>query len=218
MSDFFELTNRGTRSYAAGKKFGVLDSRNGLMAISEGFRPIKDRYDLVVEHVADINFSPIDHNAGYEALYASERKCDCFLHTNSRRTLVFVEIKHKYTSADLDSAELNDFLDQHRDVTRESVAADEWIDDVIDQLESTIKRFKTLNPTELTCYPCVNWAVGANSRIRDGVEFSIANKQDDFYLRTQFELLIRNHISIPSDPPQSNPIQLSLDELKSLIS
>ena len=218
MSDFFQLTRRGTCSYLAGKKFGVIDSQRGLMAISEGFRPDKDRYDLVVDHDANINFSPIDHNEAYECQYAGERKCDCFLHTDSRRTLVFIEIKKKYTSADLNSAEVKDFLDQHRDITRESIAADAWIDDLIEQLEKTIKRFRALNPDDLTYYPCINWAIGANRRVKEGVEFSIASKQEDFYLRTKFELLIRNHINIPNDPPPSQPIHLSLQELKSLTS
>ena len=92
MADFFDITKRGTVSYRAGEVFGVVDCHNNLMAFSESLCPKKDRYGAVVEHENDINFSPIDHNAAYEKLCSEgERKCDFFLHTDSRRTLVFVE-------------------------------------------------------------------------------------------------------------------------------
>ena len=217
MADFFDITKRGTVSYRAGEVFGVVDCHNNLMAFSESLSPKKDRYGAVVEHENDINFSPIDHNAAYEKLCSEgERKCDFFLHTDSRRTLVFVELKDRYTSEYLNSEELKSFLDLNPKNSNSDVAADVWVDDVIEQLTHTIRKFEKLNPTDINQYPNVHLAYGANKKVAYGVDFQVVNKKEDFYMDTQFQLILSNLIKVPSDPPAKPSIVLSLDELKSM--
>ena len=139
MADFFDITRTGSTTYKAGKKFGVVDPGRNLMAFSEPLRNVKNRYGAVVEHVDAISFSPIDHNDSYEATCTEgERKCDFFLYTSSHRTLIFVELKDRCTSKCLDPLELKSLLDANPSISKGNVAADVWIDDVIEQLTDTI--------------------------------------------------------------------------------
>ena len=218
MDNFFDITSVGSVQYKAGKKFGVVDLHNNLMAFSEAFRTVWHRYGAVVEHDDAITFSPIDHNEKYEkTCVKGERKCDFFLHTKSRRTLIFVELKDRYTSEYLDSEELKSFLDINPLVKKERVAADEWIDDVIEQLTDTINKFKKLNSSDLNQYPTIHLAYGANKKVPYGVDFPVVNKKEDFYIETQFQLILSNLIKVPKEPPVVAPIVLSLKELKSMM-
>jgi len=217
MADFFDITRTGSTTYKADKKFGVVDPGRNLMAFSEPFRNVKHRYGAVVEHVDTISFSPIDHNDSYEATCAEgERKCDFFLHTESRRTLIFVELKDRYTSKCLDSEELKLLLDANPKISKEDVAADTWIDDVIEQLTDTIQKFRQLNPSDLNQYPTIHLAYGANKKVEYGVDFPVVNKKDDFYIKTQFQLIINNLINVPLEPPAAAPIVLSMEDLRSM--
>lgn len=215
MADFFGITSCGRTEYGPNKKFGVVDNHNQLMAFSEGYKNVENRYDAVVEHVDKITFAPIDHNKAYEnTCVANERKCDFFLYTDSRRTLIFAELKDKYTAAYIGTEELKLFLDQHASVTEKEVAEDAWIDDVINQLTDTIKKFKKLNPTDFAQYPNIHRAYGANRKVGYGVDYPVVDKKEDFYLDTQCELILSNLIKIEGESPPQIPQVLKLSELK----
>ena len=220
MDDFFDITRYGSTTYKAGKagkKFGVVDPGRNLMAFSEPLKNDMNRYGAVVEYVDTISFSPIDHNDSYEATCAEgERKCDFFLHTESRRTLIFVELKDRYTSNFLDSVELKSLLDANPSISREGVAADVWIDDVIEQLTDTIQKFRKLNASDLDQYPTIHLAYGANKKVEYGVDFPVVNKKDDFYIKTRFQLILSNLIKVPQESPPVAPIELSIEELRSM--
>lgn len=126
---------------------------------------------VTIKKGRSVRFIPIDRNDQYDEIAPqNERRCDAFLHSVSRRTLVFVELKARGVS---------------------TVKEDKnWIDDAIEQLRQTIYRFAQVNKDAYMKRECLRFAYAANRGGGYRVRRMLPAMQSKFLQETNFILKV----------------------------
>lgn len=227
MDDFFTLTAFGSKTMAAGRPFGIADLGSRGMVVTTMVNPAA-RWSSAVEQVRvdaqmDVVFSPIDKNPRYESAAVDangnkERKCDCFLHSESKDVIVFVELKQdpdlKYPRTDLLTAEQLVESDSASDFLQVASREDaNWQEYAIWQLKTTIDRFKSLNPEVNAISPSIHRAYIANKACDYDAEYMTIAQDAWFRQETGYFLSVRNHIEIENPPPKLT-LKLDVDDYR----
>jgi len=174
---FFNLSVDG-EPWRSGPVIYLADPLDGEMACASCSRGKEAQAEVRVRS-GDLLFSPIDHNPKYEAIESDESKrCDCMLHSRSRKTIVFVELKDRKTGGKRASR-----------IRRQAIR----------QLRCTIEMFKRIEPTIDALSDSVHLACVANKKSSYGVEFATSSRKREFYYAGEtrgFNLSINNVIDL----------------------
>lgn len=174
MADFFSFAPQSETWHAAPSFF--LEDPDGDEDMAFSFPPgagnAWEAQAQVFLKSGSVRFVPLDHNPPYEAIAirAKENRCDGFLHSPSRKTIVFVELKNR----------VQDYGLNEYDWTKKATA----------QLYDSIKRFREHHP-EIEAIPdgskraviankqCPYWA---GSSMREFQAKFIADRDTQGYL------------------------------------
>ena len=182
MLDFFCLS-LGSEPWHAGRIFFLKDPQavnavafSCLPGMSHGIAGV----NAIVRHTgADLRFVPIDFNPLYVAhTPRSQLRCDGMLHSQSRETVVFVEMKNRSLVP--------------RNVSR-------WTTKGVSQLAAVVKQFKQCNPGEDSLVNGEHAAYVCNQQSPYVVEYASTNDKMSFLMDPDtwgFQLYIKKLIVI----------------------
>lgn len=182
MLNFFGISSR-TEPWHGEQIFFLKDPQKAnavaFSCLPGGAHGLADVNAVVKHSGADLLFVPIDYNPAYVALTPkSQQRCDGMLHSQSRETIVFVEMKNRGLAS--------------RNISR-------WTTKGVSQLAAVVKQFKLCNPREDSLVNGEHAAYVCNQQSPYVVEYASTNDKMSFMLDTDtwgFQLYIKKLIKL----------------------